>query len=125
QKLSVEEELAGKEKSQSQFERALGEIPVQLLHAQSPQAKGRVERLFGTLQDRLVKEMRLQGITTLEQANLFLEEYWPRYNQRFTGVPEKALDIHRKIPKELHLDSILCIKVQRKLRNDFTLAYRN
>jgi len=125
QKLSMEEELAGKEKSQSQFERALGEIPVQLIHASSPQAKGRIERLFGTLQDRLVKELRLQGITTLEQANRFLETYWPRYNQRFTCVPEKALDLHRRLPKEVHLDSILSIKTQRKLRNDFTLAYRN
>jgi len=125
QKLTVEEELAGKEKSQSQFERALGEIPVQLIHASSPQAKGRIERSFGTHQDRLVKELRLQGITTLKQANLFLETYWPRYNQRFTCVPGKALDLHRPVPQELPLDSILCIKTQRKLRNDFTLAYRN
>jgi hypothetical protein len=125
QKLTLEEELEGKEKSQSQFERALGEIPVQLIHASSPQAKGRIERSFGTHQDRLVKELRLQGITTLEQANLFLEDYWPRYNQQFTCVAKKALDLHRKVPKEFPLDSILCIKTQRRLRNDFTLAYRN
>ena len=71
-KLTVEEELSGVCKPLSQFERALGELGVEVIHAHSPQAKGRIERLFGTLQDRLVKEMRLRGIKTREEANAFL-----------------------------------------------------
>jgi transposase len=70
----------------SQFERALKELGVDVIHALSPQAKGRIERLFGVLQDRLVKEMRLQGVKSKEEANVFLETYLPRYNERF-GVP--------------------------------------
>jgi len=66
----------------SEFERALKELGVEVIHANSPQAKGRIERLFGTLQDRLVKEMRLRGIRTIEEANGFWEDYLPWYNRR-------------------------------------------
>ncbi len=107
----------------SQFERALKELGVEVLHAHSPQAKGRIERLFRTLQDRLVKEMRLRGIRTLEEANQFLEEYLPVYNRRFSVCPKGKDNFHRPLPKGLVLDTILCIKTERSLRNDFTVAH--
>jgi transposase-like protein len=107
----------------SQFERALKELGVEVIHAHSPQAKGRIERLFGTLQDRLVKEMRLRGIRTLEEANQFLEDYLPFYNRRFSVCPKEEDNFHRPLPKGLALDTILCIKTERALRNDFTVAH--
>ena len=107
----------------SDFERALRELGVEVVHANSPQAKGRIERLFGTLQDRLVKEMRLRGIRTLEEANAFLEEYLPIYNRRFSVSPQERDHLHRPLGRGLDLDAILCIKTERALRNDFTVAH--
>ncbi|MBU4320844.1 MAG: ISNCY family transposase [Thermodesulfovibrionales bacterium] len=108
----------------SQFERAMKELGVEVSHAHSPQAKGRVERLFRTFQDRLVKEMRLRGIKTVEEANKFLAEYLPGHNRKFAVKPKEEANLHRKIPKGLNLDSILCIKEERVLRNDFTISYK-
>jgi hypothetical protein len=122
-RLTLEEELAGICEAKSQFERALDELGVEIIHADSPQAKGRIERLFGTLQDRLIKEMRLAGIQNKEEANLFLKEYLPPYNQRFSLVPAKDVNLHRKIPKGINLLRILSIKTKRALRNDFTIVY--
>jgi transposase-like protein len=107
----------------SQFERALRELGVEVLHAHSPQAKGRIERLFGTLQDRLVKEMRLRGIKTLEEANQFLEAYLPVYNRRFSVCSKEKDNFHRSLPQGLELDTILCVRTERALRNDFTAAH--
>ncbi len=123
-KPTIEDELNATEPL-SEFERALKELGVEVKHANSPQAKGRIERLFGTLQDRLVKEMRLKGICTIEEANKFLEEYLPEYNRRFAVKPKGEDDLHREIPKGLNLDSILCIKTERVLRNDFTIAHNS
>ena len=107
----------------SQFERALKELGVEVIHALSPQAKGRVERLFGVLQDRLVKEMRLEGIKTKDEANAFLERYWPRYNEKFRVCPANEMDAHVRLPRHFDLDKYLCIKDQRTVRNDNTIAY--
>jgi len=107
----------------SEFERALKELGVEVSHAHSPQAKGRIERLFRTLQDRLVKEMRLRGIRTIEEGNQFLEEYLPLYNKRFSVWPKEKDDFHRSLAKGMNLDAILCIKTERALRNDFTVAH--
>lgn len=106
----------------SQFERAMAELQVKVIHAYSPQAKGRVERLFGTLQDRLVKEMRLKGIKSIEEANMFLEAYLPVYNSRFAVEPKEKADVHRSI-RGLNLKGILSVKTERKLNNDCTVAY--
>ena len=122
-KVSIED-LVEEEVPLSQFERALKELGVEVVHAYSPQAKGRVERLFGTLQDRLVKEMRLRGIRTIPEANHFLTRYLPIYNRRFAVPPLKAHNLHRPLQRDLDLNSILCIKIKRTLRNDFTVAYR-
>ena len=108
--------------SLSQFERALKELGVEVIHALSPQAKGRIERLFGVLQDRLVKEMRFRGIKTKEEANAFLEEYLPRYNKRFRVCPANETDAHVKLPRHVDLDRYLCIKTERTLRKDNTIA---
>ena len=108
----------------SQCGRALGELGVELIAAHSPQAKGRVERLFKTLQDRLVKERRLAGLATIEAANRFVEAWLPRYNQRFTVQPAQATDLHRPRPAHRELDRILCRKTTRCLRKDFTIAHQ-
>ena len=119
-KQSIEEELDGK-KPMSQFERALTELGVKVIHAHSPQAKGRVERLFGVLQDRLIKEMRLKRIKTKYEANKFLSGYLPHYNKRFRVCPLNTADVHAQLPK-FNIDSILCIKTERTVRNDNTIS---
>jgi len=121
-KASIEEQLNGTE-ALSEFERALKELGVEVIHANSPQAKGRIERLFRTFQDRLIKEMRLRGIRTMEEANGFLEEYLPLYNRRFAVCPKEKANLHRSVGRGVDLDGILCIKTQRTLRNDFTVAH--
>jgi hypothetical protein len=121
-KASMEDDLNEKVPL-SEFERALKELEVKVIHATSPQAKGRVERLFRTLQDRLVKEMRLRGIRTIEEGNGFLKQYLPVYNRRFSVAPREGDNLHRFLPKGLNLDAFLCIKTERTLRNDFTVAH--
>ncbi len=121
-KVSVEDVL-NEEVPLSEFERALKELGVEVIHANSAPAKGRVERLFGTLQDRLVKEMRLRGIRTIEEGNGFLKQYLPVYNRRFSVVPREGDNLHRPLPKGFNLDATLCIKTERTLRNDFTVAH--
>jgi len=107
----------------SQFGRALAELGVRMRHAHSPQAKGRIERLFQTFQDRLVKEMRLRGVSTTAEGNRFLASYLPGYNRRFSVPPKKAEDLHRSC-NDLDLDTILCIKTERTLKNDHTIQYK-
>jgi len=119
---TVDDQLAGT-KSTSQFGRALGELGVELIAAHSPQAKGRVERLFKTVQDRLVKELRLAGIATLEAANRFLEEWLPLYNRRFAVQPAQAADLHRPKSAGGDLTRILCLKTTRCLRRDWTVLH--
>jgi hypothetical protein len=109
----------------SEFERALKELGVKVIHANSPQAKGRIERLFGTFQDRLVKEMRLRGIRTIEEGNGFLEQYLPGYNRRFSVCPQGKQDLHRPVGQGVKLEAIFCIKTERTLRNDFTVAHNH
>jgi len=121
-KASIEDDLNEKVPL-SEFERALRELEVKVIHATSPQAKGRVERLFRTLQDRLVKEMRLRGIRTIEEGNGFLKQYLPVYNRRFSVPPRERDDLHRSLSNGLNLDAFLCIKTERALRNDFTVAH--
>jgi hypothetical protein len=121
-KPTIEDELNDVEPL-SQFERALKELGVEVIHAHSPQAKGRIERLFRTFQDRVVKEMRLRGIRAIEEGNQFLEGYLPLYNRRFSVCPKEKEDFHRPLPKGVDLDAILCMKTERALRNDFTVAH--
>jgi hypothetical protein len=119
---TVEEQLADR-RPHSQFERSLAELGVTVIHAHSPQAKGRVERVFKTLQDRLVKDLRLAGLATIAAANQFLEAWLPRYNQRFAVPPAQAVDLHRPCPARRDLDRSLCLKTTRVLRRDWTVAH--
>jgi transposase len=121
-KPTIEEEFQGIE-PMSQFERAMKELEVEVRHAHSPQAKGRIERLFGALQDRLVKEMRLRGIRTIEEANRFLQEYLPLYNRKFAVKAVSKEDLHRPVPRGIDLNKILCIRTIRTVRNDSTIAH--
>jgi hypothetical protein len=120
---TIQEEINGEEPL-SEFGRALKELSVELIHAYSPQAKGRIERLFGTLQDRLVKELRLRGISTIQEANKFLESHYIReFNRRFSIKALNKGDFHRAIPKWIDLKKILCIRTERTVRNDFTISH--
>ena len=121
-KPTVEDELNNRE-FLSQFERAAKELGINIIHANSAPAKGRVERSFRTDQDRLVKEMRLAGINTIEGANRFLKSYWPKHNKRFSVKPLKEGNLHRPAPKGMDLDVILCRKTEHPLRNDFTIVH--
>jgi len=121
-KLTIEQQLKG-EINLSQFERACKELSIQVIHAHSAPAKGRVERSFRTDQDRLVKELRLEGIKSLEEGNRFLNAYWHKHNQRFSVPPRESNDMHRPVPTGMDLDSILCIKTSRVVRNDFTVMH--
>jgi transposase len=108
----------------SQFERTCKELSITVIHAHSPQAKGRVERLFRTLQDRLVKEFRLSKINTLEQANRFLQVYLKKHNQKFSLQAYNSVNMHRKV-KGIKLPRVMCIKTKRRVRNDFTIAHNS
>lgn len=111
----------------TQFERAMKELDIQVITANSPEAKGRVERLFGTLQDRMVKEMRLVGVKTREQANAFVaKEYIPDHNQRFSVVAKSTNDVHRPLSDgmRMKLSSIFSVQSKRKVNNDFTVQFK-
>ena len=121
-KQSIEDELAN-EIALSQFQRAAKELDIDVIHADSPQAKGRVERLFRTFQDRLIKDLRLEGIKTIDGANDHLRYFLPRYAKRFAVKARKIDDLHRPIPDGMNLDGILCVKTIRAFRNDFTITH--
>ena len=110
----------------TQFQRAMQELHIEVIHANSPQAKGRVERLFQTLQDRLVKELRLNNISDIETANKFLtEKFIPAFNTKFAVDPRTKANHHRPlIQRETNnLSAILCRQEERTVRSDFTISY--
>ncbi len=111
----------------TQFERAMRDLDTEVIHAHSPQAKGRIERLFGILQDRLVKELRLKGISTIESANEFVEnEFIPKYNQKFAVLPQKKRNLHKPLNRfeKDNLDKIFSIQDTRTVNNDFTIRFK-
>ncbi len=108
----------------TQFGRAMRELGIRTIPAYSPQAKGRVERLWGTFQDRLLNEMRLEGITSVEDANRFLSsEFLPRYNREFAVEPACRQSSWRPSPGPMRLASVFCLKETRVLSNDNTFTY--
>ena len=115
---SLEEQLRGR-RDPTQFGRALQELGIELILAYTPQAKGRVERLFGTLQDRLVSEMRLAGATTAQQANNILWRLLPGFNRRFGVCAAQQGSAYRQLSADLSLDSVLCFKYLRTVANDW------
>lgn len=109
----------------TQYERALKELNIKLIHAYSPQAKGRVERSFQTHQNRLTRELRLANISSMEEGNKFLQEhYMTKHNSKFARVPKQPLDVHMPV-EGYDLDNTLCLKNNRVLTNDFTIRYNN
>lgn len=116
--------LAVSAERQTQFERAMQELSIELIHADSPQAKGRVERANGTLQDRLVKEMRLRGIHTPEAANAFLPTFMADHNRRFAVTLRSPLNAHRReLPSEAILDALFSVQDTRMLSKNLELSY--
>jgi len=118
------DELLQGEQAQTQFQRAAKELGIEIIHAHSPQAKGRIERAFGTLQDRLVKELRLAGACTKEEANLLLADFIPKYNKHFSKIALKEGNLHRRLSKGVKFRDILCIKALRTIANDYTIRWR-
>jgi hypothetical protein len=105
---------------------ALKALDVELILANSPQAKGRIERDFGTSQDRLIKEMRVEGISSIDEANHFLEEvYIPFWNERFAVEAADPHDLHRPLPDEVNLKQLFSRTEKRSVANDFTIRYKN
>lgn len=114
----------GDEQPMTQFARCMAEISVDIITANSPQAKGRVERGFHTHQDRLVKELRLRGISTTEAANRYLQGvYIPKHNARYAVPPRSTLDAHRPLTAGMDLLNVLSVKLTRVVRNDYTIQY--
>jgi Winged helix-turn helix len=109
----------------TQFGRALKELDIELICANSPQAKGRVERANRTLQDRLVKDMRLAGVTNMEEGNAFLENYWGIYNKKFSKSPKDLKNEHRKVLPEQDLSMIFSIKENRIVSKNLEIQYYN
>jgi hypothetical protein len=119
---TIEEQLRGTEPS-TQFGRAMGELGIQIIKAHSPQAKGRIERQWGFLQDRLVVELRLANAKTLAQANAVLVRVLADYNARFRVLPRESAPVFRKAPDLRSLERILCLKDTRRVENDHTISF--
>lgn len=114
--------------AQTQFQRAMNQLGIEPITAHSPQAKGRIERLFNTFQDRLVKEMRLKNISTMEEANRFLEEeFLPDCRRRYAVEPESKTNLHQQLSQTERnkLNSIFSKQTTRLVRNDFTVSFNN
>lgn len=125
---NLEEELQGRKYALTQFTRAMEiNLDIKVINAGSPQAKGRVERLFKTLQDRLVKELRLANVSTIPAANRFLDRiYLDKHNQKFGVPPKNNTDVHRPgVKTNAELDAIFSFQEERVVCNDYTIHWRN
>jgi transposase len=119
----VSNENAASGNGMTQFGRALSELNIEILCANTSQAKGRVERAHHTLQDRLVKELRLAGISTIEAANAFLPSFVADYNGRFAKPAARDQDFHRSVDPRQDLDQILCWREQRQVSHQLVVNY--
>jgi hypothetical protein len=111
----------------TQFQRAMRELDVRVICANSPEAKGRVERLFGTLQDRMVKEIRLASMETRDETNMYVyEQYIPDHNKRFSVTAKNPNDAHRPLTddQQMKLSSIFSVQSKRKVHNDYTIQFK-
>jgi len=116
-------QAAGKQ-AKTQFGRAMEELAVQIIAANSPQAKGRVERVNRTLQDRLVKELAMAGIRNIQDANAFLEQtFLKAFNREFGKVPASGVNVHHQVPSHLKLQEVLCHKESRSVGEDWCVQY--
>lgn len=121
---NIDEQLRDRQ-ALTQFEKAMDELGVEVIHAHSPQAKGRIERSFETHQDRLVKELRLANISNIKDANKFLETYWHKHNSKFSVQPKKKYPLFKKAPEHIDLKWTLAIKDTRTIGNDYTIRWHN
>jgi hypothetical protein len=119
---SIEEQLEGKELL-TQLGRLLKELGIESISAHSPQAKGRVERLWETFQDRLCSELRLAGARTMKEANLVLARFLPDYNRRFAVTAQEPGIAYRKVPAEFKPEEYFCFKYERVIGNDNVVRY--
>lgn len=122
EKGTISEQLDGK-RHETQLGRLFGQLGSRSIAARSPQAKGRIERLWGTLQNRLVSELRLAGASTLHEANAVLQQYLPRFNARFAVAAESADSGWQAVPAGLDLDECFCLHDERTVAADNTISY--
>ncbi len=122
EKETLWEQMEGR-RSPTQFGRLMEELGVRQIPANSPQAKGRVERLWGTFQDRLVSELRLAGVCTMDEANEALRRMVADHNRRFARTPNDPKAVYRPVGKSLNLDGTFCFKYRRVVANDNTVAF--
>ena len=123
--ITLEEQLNGREKGITQFGRIVEELGIEMFPASSPQAKGRIERLWETLQSRLTTEFRINHITTIEEANKFLESYIEKYNSQFSILAIKPQNVYLKLPKRYDLDELLCVRFERTIDNAGVFSINN
>jgi hypothetical protein len=122
---TIEEELKDT-KARSQYGRAMDDLKIELIFAHSPQAKGRVERLFETLQDRLVKELRLAGISTKEEATRYFRGvYIPKHNAKFAVAPKEPSNMHRELLGADDLSRIFTVQTARVVSKTLVVQYKN
>lgn len=117
--------MKGCENNKTSFNRALQELEIELICAHSPQAKGRVERANGILQDRLIKELREESISSMEEGNAYLERYRKKYNKKFGKEPADEKDAHRQLLSSHNLEEILIEKSKRVISKDLSFSYGN
>ena len=123
--ITIEEQLNGREKGITQFGRIVEELGIEMFAASSPQAKGRIERLWETLQSRLVTEFRIYHIKTIEEANTFLIEYIEKYNSKFAVEATSKKSVFLKLPKRYNLDELLCVRFERTIDNAGVFSINN
>jgi hypothetical protein len=123
--LTIEEQLAGIDKRVTQFGRIVEELGITMFPAYSSQAKGRIERLWETLQSRLTTEFRIHNITDMKQANEFLKKYIPKYNKQFSVNPSSEKNMFLELPKNVKLDELLCVKFERQIDNSGVFSIMN
>ena len=124
-KLTLEEQLSGIEEPNTQFGKIMDELGIHLIHAGSSQAKGRIERLWNTLHDRLITEFKINNITNMEQANLFLKEYIKKYNKKFKVKPRDKKKAFIPLLKSVNLDTLLTVKYKRTVDNGACFSLNN
>lgn len=125
EKLTLEQELAGVQQPLSQFGKAMAELQMTHIKAMTPQAKGRIERLWGTLQDRLMIELRLLNISTLEAANAVLPGLIEKHNTRFAVEPKEEASAYRSLSNDTDLTYVFSIREQRQIGPGQTLSYNS
>jgi transposase len=120
---SIEQQLKGKQGNLTQFGQAMDELGIGLIFAKSPQAKGRIERLWETLQSRLPIEFKIHGIASIDDANRFLEGYIDKFNGQFAVMPEDGQDAYRSLEDGVDLSAVLCVKEQRVVSDGSGFSY--